>query len=42
MDLLELPVEVLRVAEDLGDNWDRQVLTERKMRGLNRAPDSDK
>ena len=29
LDLLELPEEVLREAEALGDHWNRQVMTER-------------
>ncbi len=32
MDLLELPKEVLREAEARGDNWNRQVMTERMLR----------
>lgn len=31
--LLELPEEVIREARAQGDNWERQVMTERKMRG---------
>ena len=33
LDLLDLPERVLHEAEALGDNWGRQVVTERKMRG---------
>lgn len=33
LDLLTLPEEVLREAEALGDCWDRQVMTERELRG---------
>lgn len=33
LDLLELPEEVIREAEILGDYWNRQVVTEREMRG---------
>ena len=36
LDLLELPEQVLRDAEALGDNWGRRVVTERKMRGSRR------
>jgi hypothetical protein len=32
LDLLELPEKVLREAEALGDNWNRQVVTERELR----------
>ena len=32
LDLLELPERVLHEAEALGDNWSRQVMTEREMR----------
>jgi phosphate/sulfate permease len=32
LDLLELPEEILRQAEALGDQWDRQVVTERELR----------
>jgi ParB-like chromosome segregation protein Spo0J len=37
LDLLELPERVLREAEALGDNWDRQVVTERELRSSRRA-----
>jgi ParB-like chromosome segregation protein Spo0J len=36
LDLLELPEKALRDAEALGDNWNRQVLTEREIRGRRR------
>jgi hypothetical protein len=36
LSLLELPERVIREAEALGDSWDRQVMTEREMRGLGR------
>jgi len=32
LDLLELPEEVIRKAEEQGDNWDRRVMTESEMR----------
>jgi len=38
--LLEMPEEMLCKAKALGDNWDRQVVTERKMRGRRRTSDS--
>ena len=31
--LLKLPEDTLREIESLGDHWDRQVVTERKLRG---------
>jgi ParB-like chromosome segregation protein Spo0J len=36
LDLLELPEKVLRDAEVMGDNWDRQMMTEREIRGRRR------
>ena len=36
LDLLELPEQVLREAEALGDNWNRRVMTERELRGSSR------
>jgi hypothetical protein len=36
LELLELPEQVLRDAEALGDNWSRQVMTEREIRGRRR------
>ena len=35
--LLKLPEEVLTEIESLGDYWDRQVVTERKLRRVRRA-----
>jgi len=32
LELLELPERVLREVEALGDHWQRQVVTERKLR----------
>jgi len=37
LDLLELPERVLRETEALGDNWERQMLTERALRQAGRA-----
>lgn len=34
--LLKLPEEVLQEVRTLGDNWDRQVVTERELRGVRR------
>ena len=34
--LLNMPKEVLFEIEELGDNWDRQVVTERQMRAFRR------
>ena len=34
--LLKLPEEKLREIEELGDNWDRQLVTERQLRDLRR------
>jgi len=34
--LLKLPEEKLREIEKLGDNWDRQIVTERQLRDLRR------
>jgi ParB-like chromosome segregation protein Spo0J len=39
LDLLELPERARREAEALGDNWNRQVVTERELRGR-RSKDS--
>jgi hypothetical protein len=36
--LLKLPEEKLRELEALGDNWGRQVVTERRYRELRRMP----
>jgi ParB-like chromosome segregation protein Spo0J len=36
LDLLELPERVLREAEVMGDNWERQMVTEREIRGRRR------
>src|SRR5512137_2323156 len=36
LDLLELPGEIQLRAEALGDNWSHHVVTERKMRGMER------
>jgi ParB-like chromosome segregation protein Spo0J len=33
LDLLGLPEKLIQEAEALGDNWDRQVVTERELRG---------
>jgi hypothetical protein len=35
--LLKLPEEKLREIEDLGDYWDRQVVTERQLRSFRRG-----
>lgn len=35
--LLKLPEEKLREVEDLGNYWERQIVTEREVRGLSRA-----
>ncbi|MBN1433875.1 hypothetical protein JW921_03890 [Candidatus Fermentibacterales bacterium] len=35
--LLKLPEEVLTEIESLGDNWDRQVVTERELREIRRS-----
>ena len=35
--LLKLPEEKLREVEGLGDNWDRQMVTERQLRDLRRT-----
>lgn len=32
LDLLELPGDVQRKAEAMGDNWSRQIMTERGLR----------
>jgi len=32
-----LPEKILREIEELGDNWDRQVVTERQLRDLRRS-----
>jgi ParB-like chromosome segregation protein Spo0J len=37
LELLELPEKALRDAEALGDNWNRQLVTEREMRRSRRA-----
>ena len=34
--LLDLPVELIMEIESLGDHWDRQVITERKLRQIRR------
>lgn len=39
LDLLGLPERVLREAEALGDHWDRQVVTERELRGSSSEKD---
>lgn len=38
--LLKMPEETLREIEELGDYWDRQVVTERKLRRIRRTTDS--
>jgi hypothetical protein len=38
--LLMLPEKKLRDIEKLGDNWDRQVVTERQLRDLRRRHES--
>lgn len=35
--LLKLPEEKLQEIEALGDYWDRQVVTERQLRGIRRS-----
>ncbi len=35
--LLKLPEERLKEIEALGDNWDRQMVTERELRGYRRC-----
>jgi ParB-like chromosome segregation protein Spo0J len=37
LDLLALPGDVQRKAEAMGDNWNRQVVTERELRSSRRA-----
>jgi predicted transcriptional regulator len=37
LGLLELPEEALREVEDLGDYWNRRMITERELRVLRRA-----
>jgi len=37
--LLKLPEDMLREIENLGDNWDRQVVTERELRQLRQCID---
>jgi DNA-binding transcriptional regulator LsrR (DeoR family) len=32
LNLLKLPEELIREIEELGDYWDRQLITERKLR----------
>jgi hypothetical protein len=39
--LLKLPVEKLREIGALGDNWNRQIITERKMRRTRRASNTE-
>jgi hypothetical protein len=34
LDLLDLPERLLCKAEALGDNWNRQVVTERELRSI--------
>ena len=35
--LLELPEDTLREVEDLGDYWNRQVTSEKRLRGIRRT-----
>jgi len=32
LNLLKLPEELVREVEDMGDNWERRLVTERKLR----------
>jgi ParB-like chromosome segregation protein Spo0J len=42
LKLLELPRDMQRKAEAMGDNWNRQVVTEREMRGKRRSIDTNR
>ncbi len=33
LNLLKLPEELLSEIEEMGDKWDRQIVTERQLRG---------
>jgi hypothetical protein len=37
--LLKIPEDKLREVESLGDNWDRQIVTERELRKHRRSND---
>ncbi len=34
LNLLKLPEEIIREVEEMGDHWERRLLTERMLRGI--------